>query len=183
MMGMFQKVEIRKLLLFAGAAALIAGVAVGAVVWRATGSQYLGKRVILAPDILTGERSLSELEPVSRLQRAWVFSRVDFYDGQRRHHEVKPEAYAVFYGMVAAQKSVRRAEDLACHFEGQRVMRLVLSLDPTGRFAAAYSPRQCVEVQFSPDGELFRVEVAKGWAYFHSPGIGHEAKQLFVGGR
>ncbi len=136
-------------------------------------------RVVLAPGILTEELQLTE----SELQRAWVFSRVDFYDAARRHHEVRPEMYAAFYEMIAGERSVRKADELACHFEGARVPTLLLTLDPAGRFAAAVSPRRVLRVEFSPDGQLCRVEGQGSWTYFHLPGVGHEAQRLFVRGQ
>ena len=171
--------EIRKLLLLVGAAAVLGAVAVGVMVGKPALGRRTGKSVVLAPDILTGELQLTE----SELQRAWVFSRVDFYDAARRHHEVRPEAYAAFYEMIAGEKSVRKADELACHFEGVGVPTLMLTLDPAGRFAAAVSPRQVLRVEFSPDGQLCRVEGRGGWSYFHMPGVGHEAQRLFVRGR
>ncbi len=165
--------EIRNLILVVVAAVVIAGVAVGVM------KRPLGKSVVLAPDALTAELQLSG----SDLQRAWVFSRVDFYDAARRHHEVRPEAYAAFYEMIAGEKSVRKAEELACHFESLAVPTLLLTLDPAGRFSAAVSPRRVLRVEFSPDGQLCRVERKGGWSYFHLPGVGHEAQRLFVRGR
>lgn len=186
--------EIRGFLILLGVALVVGG---GVVSWTAithgNAGLYLGKNVLLSPDLLTGRTSLKELDPTSRLQRAWVFDRVEAirYDaaqGQYVHKPVSGDRYAKLYKHIAEARSLReRPERLATSFNSQEVMRLVLTLSPKGRYAAAFSPQQFQEVQVTPTGDLCRIELHEGngrghrWAYFHCPGISREANYLARG--
>ncbi len=184
------KREIRKLLMVVGAGLLAGALVVGAMVYRSYAPRrYVVKNVLLAPDILTGRASLRDIDPHTRLERSWVFTNVDFFrvdpkNGFVNRYSVAPQSYETFYRAIEKKRSIKERPELRAHFEGKRVSSLVLSLSPTGRYAASYHPQQFQQVEFSSDGQLIRIELQEAgtWAYFHAGGLGVEALDLFAKG-
>ena len=190
---MSKKKEIWGLLLLLGSSVVSALLVVGymAYYWGPSGGYSLNN-VLLAPSSLT-TLSYQEVDPVTGGGPRMVFHQLTYIHGVQdgrewRQDSITEKAYAAFYELVSAEKSVREV-DSAIHELFMRGSLSSLQLRVRAEMGrASVASRIFQEVNFSPDGDYYRVELRLDkeehpWAYFYHPGIGTKVDHLFGGER
>jgi hypothetical protein len=187
---MAKEKEIGSLLGLLGISMLVACALVGYMVynWGPSGVYKL-KNVILSPGNLE-ELTYRDVSPSGATGTQMVFDRLEFIQltplgGGRQRASVSPQAYSRFYDLVRQEKSLDPVpSQLVESFFHQSAMHFLVRPERSGDSGGQ---RVFQEVQFSADGDHYRVELrfdSKGrpWAYFYHPNIEKEVAAIFSGG-
>jgi hypothetical protein len=148
---------------------------------------YLLKNVMVSPDMINGP-SFDDRNPATGKVTKFVFSQIVFSywdQGQRKWHRsfVSVDDYRLFYDKFADMKSLEADTAAVSTFLSSPPAKLTLHARLSDKDANK-TEKAFQEVQFSYEGNLFRVELhtqATGheWAYFYHPHIYQEVLSLF----
>jgi hypothetical protein len=181
--------EVRNLFFLLGSAVLAAALLVGGMVrYYSHEGVYQLDHVLLAPDTLSALHFEGDPDGGAQKDR-FVFDSIAFlqYDAATRRlerHSVDVERYANFYDLVKRDKSLSPKEGkMAESFEGTGPRLLIQVRSANARMEG--QARTFQELQFSPDGNYYRVELrhagaSREWAYFYHPGLLEQALTIFV---
>lgn len=154
--------------------------------WGPTGNYPL-RNVLLEPALLS-KLSYSEVGGSPKAADRLVFDKIEFttFDtaqGRWLSVDVPQSTYAHFYDIVKDDWSASDPDKtLTAPYSQGKPARLILWVKPASGSAAQRSSFQ--ELDFSPDGNAYRVELhghaQEQWVYFIHPNIYRQAQALFV---
>lgn len=175
-MNQLQKGQIRNLLILF-TSGIVAALLVAALLLKYYGpsGRYSLKGTLLAPELL---ESLSFHDHKAH----FVFGGIEYayYDLEKKqwkHVPVSLERYADFYHVIKKQESLPQMHEDVFGNPSKLILHTHIE--------SGDSKKTFQEVQFSPDGNYFRVQLRDNspgnrWVYFYRPGILSLAQSTFI---
>lgn len=150
---------------------------------------YQFKNIMISPDLLNGF-SYNGRNPATGKAVRYELDKIEFlsWDSQKRQWSrvaVNPEQYRVFYDKLFNEMSIGIVgEEVVEKFQYHPPSRLMLDMKMLGEGPTKAS-KSFQEVQFSSQGDFFRVELLEQtstnqWIYFIHAGIKDEASAIFT---
>jgi len=171
--------EIRNLMTVLLSAMVFASMIAGFSLWYYSAmGEYFVRNVLLSPDVLD---SVAYTEQKSRFTFDHIeFSYFDETRQMRKTFQIDRETYREIYKALARSKNNKPNEEVMNRFFHSNIAILSLYVRADGGGAQVFQ-----EVQFSPNGDDFRIELRQektedSWAYFSQKEILNQILTIII---